>query len=129
VLLEREDDWTIEAMRMALPDLLALGPEWVLLKGGHLQDSGESNDLLHGPGGTVTFAAPRIATRNDHGTGCTLSSAIAALLPSRSVEESVRQAKAFLHAALAASDALDVGHGHGPVHHFHRLWPAAETEG
>ena len=125
VLLEREDDWTIEAMRMALPDLLALGPEWVLLKGGHLQDSDESNDLLHGLGDTVTFAAPRIATRNDHGTGCTLSSAIAALLPSRGMQDSVREAKAFLHGALAASDALDVGHGHGPVHHFHRLWPSA----
>lgn len=125
VLLERQDDWTIEAMRMALPDLLALGPEWVLLKGGHLQDSGESNDLLHGPGGTVTLAAPRIATRNDHGTGCTLSSAIAALLPSRGMQDSVREAKAFLHGALAASDALDVGHGHGPVHHFYRLWPSA----
>lgn len=127
VLLEREDDWTAEAMRMALPELLALGAERVLLKGGHLQDSVESTDLLHGPGGTITFSAPRIVTRNDHGTGCTLSSAIAALLPSRGMDESVREAKAFLHGALAASDALDVGHGHGPVHHFHRLWPDAKA--
>ncbi|MBK1696396.1 bifunctional hydroxymethylpyrimidine kinase/phosphomethylpyrimidine kinase [Rhodovibrio salinarum] len=123
VLLGREDDWTAEDMRAHLPDLLALGPEWVLLKGGHLQDSTESTDLLTGAAGTETFAAPRITTRNDHGTGCTLSSAIAALLPSRSVTQSVREAKTFLHDALAASDALDVGHGHGPVHHFHRLWP------
>jgi hydroxymethylpyrimidine/phosphomethylpyrimidine kinase len=112
-------------MQLALPDLLTLGPEWVLLKGRHLQDSRQSNDLLHGTGGTVTFAAPRIVTRNDHGTGCTLSSAIAALLPSRGVQDSVREAKAFLHGTLAASDALDVGHGHGPVHHFYRLWPSA----
>ncbi|WP_349358392.1 bifunctional hydroxymethylpyrimidine kinase/phosphomethylpyrimidine kinase [Stappia sp.] len=70
VLLERDDDWTAGAMHAALPDPLALGPEWVLPAGGHLEDSADSADLLYGPGGTVTLAAPRIATRNDHGTGC-----------------------------------------------------------
>ncbi len=125
VLLTREIDWTAEAMRAVLPDLEALGSEWVLLKGGHLQSSAESTDFLHGHGDTITLSAPRIMTRNDHGTGCTLSSAIAALLPSRGMVQGVREAKAFLQDALAASGALDVGHGHGPVHHFHRLWPSA----
>ncbi|MCE8420875.1 bifunctional hydroxymethylpyrimidine kinase/phosphomethylpyrimidine kinase [Rhodovulum sulfidophilum] len=122
VLLGRGDDWTAEAMQAALPELLALGPEWVLLKGGHLADSAESTDLLAGPGGVTPFAAPRLVTTNDHGTGCTLSSAIAALLPGRDMIEAVGTAKTYLHDALAASEALDVGHGHGPVHHFHALW-------
>lgn len=126
VLLERDGDWTADDMQTALPDLLALGSEWVLLKGGHLENSAQSTDLLFGPDGMTAFPAPRIATRNDHGTGCTLSAAIAALLPSRGVVESVRQAKAYSHDALAASDMLDVGRGHGPLHHFHRLWPEAE---
>ena len=125
VLLGRADDWSAEDMQTALPALLALGSDWVLLKGGHLAGSPESTDLLAGPAGVTAFSAPRIATTNDHGTGCTLSSAIAALLPGLGMVESVRQAKAYLHAALAAADALDVGHGHGPVHHFHALWPSA----
>ncbi len=126
VLLDRKIDWTSAEMHSVLPDLYALGADWVLLKGGHLKDSAESTDLLFGPSGMTAFPAPRIATRNDHGTGCTLSAAIAALLPSHGVVESVRQAKAFLHGALAASDALDIGHGHGPLHHFHRLWSTPE---
>lgn len=125
VLLDRADDWTPGRMRAALPQLLAMGPQWVLLKGGHLQDSAESTDLLAGPGGVTAFAAPRIATKNDHGTGCTLSSAIAALLPRMAVPDAVARAKTYLTGALAASDRLDVGGGHGPVHHFHALWPEA----
>lgn len=124
VLLGRADSWTAEAMAAALPDLLALGPDWVLLKGGHLPDSAESTDLLAGPGGVTRFPAPRIATANGHGTGCTLSSAIAALLPSLGMVEAVGAAKAYLHAALAESGRLDVGRGSGPVHHFHALWPS-----
>ena len=125
VLLGREgSDWTADDMREALPKLLALGPEWVLLKGGHLQESDDSTDLLHGSGGTNTLSAPRLSTRNDHGTGCTLSSAITALLPRYPMIEAVRLAKSYLHAALAASDQLDVGGGHGPLHHFHALWPS-----
>ena len=122
VLLGADEAWSLALMRERVGDLLALGPDWVLLKGGHLDGSKESTDLLHGPSGTVEFSAPRIRTRNDHGTGCTLSAAIAALLPTRPVEESVREAKAYMHEALAASGALKVGQGHGPLHHFHRLW-------
>lgn len=122
VLLGIEPEWTLEEMHARAADLLALGPRYVLLKGGHRHDSPESTDLLHGPGGTVEFSAPRIATRNDHGTGCTLSAAIAALLPDHEMETAVREAKSYLQGALAAADELDVGTGHGPLHHFHALW-------
>ncbi|PWE31582.1 bifunctional hydroxymethylpyrimidine kinase/phosphomethylpyrimidine kinase [Pararhodobacter marinus] len=122
VLLGRPDDWDTGSMRAALPALQALGSDWVLLKGGHLTDSADSTDLLAGTSGITAFPAPRIATTNDHGTGCTLSSALATLLPRMAVPEAVAQAKAYLSGALAVSDALDVGQGHGPVHHFHALW-------
>jgi hydroxymethylpyrimidine/phosphomethylpyrimidine kinase len=99
--------------------LLALGCAAVLIKGGH-GEGAESTDYLIGTGGVITLAAPRIATRNTHGTGCTLSSAIAAgLAKGESLETSVRQAKAYITAAIAAADRLNVGRGHGPVHHFH----------
>jgi hydroxymethylpyrimidine/phosphomethylpyrimidine kinase len=65
----------------------------------------------------------RIDTRNSHGTGCTLSSAIAAgLAKGISLVEAVRQAKDFVTAALAASDRLKIGEGRGPLHHFHAAW-------
>jgi hydroxymethylpyrimidine/phosphomethylpyrimidine kinase len=102
--------------------LLAFGPRAVLIKGGH-GDGPESIDLLVDSDGTRRFAAPRIATPNTHGTGCTLSSAIAALVAQgRSLDDAVAGAKAYLTHALAASDRLDVGRGAGPVHHFHALW-------
>lgn len=103
--------------------LKALGPRAVLVKGGH-GEGAESVDLLVGEdGATSRFAAPRIATRNTHGTGCTLSSAIAAELARGSgLIEAVSAAKAYVAAAIAAADRLDIGHGHGPVHHFHRWW-------
>lgn len=122
VLLGADPAWSLAEMRGRVHELLALGPEWVLLKGGHLHGSAGSVDMLHGPPGTIELDARRIATRNDHGTGCTLSAAIAALLPRCTVEESVREAKAYVHGALAASGELDVGEGHGPLHHLYRLW-------
>jgi phosphomethylpyrimidine kinase len=124
VLLDRPDHWTAAAMRAALPDLRAMGSAWVLLKGGHLEGSDHSTDLLAGPGGVTDFPAPRLQTPNGHGTGCTLSAALAALLPFHPVPEAVRRAKVYLHGALAASHLLEVGHGAGPVHHFHALWSA-----
>lgn len=126
VLLGREDGWTAETMQAALPELMELGSDYVLLKGGHLAGA-DSTDLLAGPEGTLALKAPRITTTNDHGTGCTLSSAIAALLPHHDMPEAVARAKAYLHAALAQGDRLEVGRGHGPVHHFHALW-LAEAE-
>jgi len=99
--------------------LLALGCAAVLIKGGH-GDGAHSTDYLCRHQGVVTLTAPRIATRNTHGTGCTLSSAIAAgLARGEALEDAVRGAKAYISAAIAAADRLQVGHGHGPVHHFH----------
>ncbi|TNC16316.1 bifunctional hydroxymethylpyrimidine kinase/phosphomethylpyrimidine kinase [Methylobacterium terricola] len=103
--------------------LLALGPRAVLMKGGHAAGP-ESVDLLVGPGeATLRLTGPRIETRNTHGTGCTLSAALAAgLARGRALPEAARDAKAYLSAALAASDRIRIGHGHGPVHHFHAWW-------
>ncbi|MGW3351459.1 bifunctional hydroxymethylpyrimidine kinase/phosphomethylpyrimidine kinase [Nonomuraea rubra] len=102
--------------------LRALGARQVLLKGGHL-DGETCVDVLATPEGTVELAAPRVDTKNTHGTGCTLSSAIAALRPRHDDwEGAVRAAKTYLTEALRAADSLHVGHGHGPVHHFHAIW-------
>jgi hydroxymethylpyrimidine/phosphomethylpyrimidine kinase len=71
---------------------------------------------------TRAFAAPRLATSNTHGTGCSLSSAIAAgLAKGEDLETAIAGAKTFVTAAIAAADRLDVGQGHGPIHHFHRF--------
>nr|WP_298684086.1 bifunctional hydroxymethylpyrimidine kinase/phosphomethylpyrimidine kinase [uncultured Dongia sp.] len=94
----------------------------VLLKGGHLTGT-VSPDLLKVGGVMTCLEANRIETSNTHGTGCTLSAAIAALLPQHAgMMSAVRAAKDYITGAIAASDQLDVGHGHGPVHHFHQLW-------
>jgi len=102
--------------------LLAMGAAAVLIKGGHGQGS-ESIDYLVTANGTVALPAPRIPTDNTHGTGCSLSSAIAAhLAKGETLENAVRNAKTWISAAIAAADRLDVGHGHGPIHHFHRFY-------
>jgi hydroxymethylpyrimidine/phosphomethylpyrimidine kinase len=102
--------------------LRALGPSAVLIKGGHLEDA-DSVDILDDGGEPLTLVAPRIATVNTHGTGCTLSSAIAALLgKGMPLRDAISGAKGYLTGALKAADQLRVGHGHGPVHHFHALW-------
>lgn len=99
--------------------LLAMGCPAVLIKGGHGHGP-ESTDYLIDASAVIQLAAPRIATGNTHGTGCSLSSAIAAgLAKGRDLETAVRDAKAYVSAAIAAADRLDVGHGHGPIHHFH----------
>jgi hydroxymethylpyrimidine/phosphomethylpyrimidine kinase len=102
--------------------LLAMGCKAVLIKGGHGQGA-ESVDYLFGSGGTIALAAPRVATGNTHGTGCSLSSAIVAgLAKGEDMETAVRHAKAWISAAISQADRLGVGHGHGPVHHFHRFY-------
>jgi hydroxymethylpyrimidine/phosphomethylpyrimidine kinase len=99
--------------------LLAMGSGAVLIKGGHGKGA-ESIDYLFRQAGVVALAAPRIATKNTHGTGCSLSSAIAAgLAKGGDLETAVRNAKTWVTAAIAAADRLRVGHGHGPIHHFH----------
>jgi hydroxymethylpyrimidine/phosphomethylpyrimidine kinase len=102
--------------------VLALGAQSVLIKGGH--GSGpDSIDLLVDATGVSRFAAVRIATQNTHGSGCTLSSAIAAgLARGLDLKAAVRDAKAYVTAAIASADALKIGRGHGPLHHFHELW-------
>jgi hydroxymethylpyrimidine/phosphomethylpyrimidine kinase len=102
--------------------LLAMGCQAVLIKGGH-GEGAESIDYLVSSGGTIALAAPRIATQNTHGTGCSLSSAIAAgLAKGEDMETAVRHAKAWISAAIAAVDRFTVGHGHGPIHHFHKFY-------
>ncbi|HRL21928.1 MAG TPA: bifunctional hydroxymethylpyrimidine kinase/phosphomethylpyrimidine kinase [Alcaligenes sp.] len=120
-LLGQGEARSSQQMHASLKELAQLGADWVLLKGGHL-DGADSMDLLHGDGQTFSLNAARIQTRNTHGTGCTLSAAIAALLPGRTMPDAVRQAKDYLTAALAAADTLEVGQGQGPVHHFHAAW-------
>ena len=114
-----------DAMRATAEALLARGARAVLVKGGHLE-GGEAIDLLLDDQGMTLFRAPRRATKNTHGTGCTLSTAIACYLAKGlPLVDAVGAAKAYLSEALAESHSLAVGHGHGPVHHFHALWPAS----
>jgi len=102
--------------------LLALGANAVLMKGGHAS-SAESTDLLVTATASIRVIGERIATRNTHGTGCTLAAAIAAgLARGRGLTEAVRDAKQYLTSAIAAADRLTVGNGPGPVHHFFRWW-------
>ena len=116
---EADDEKT---MYVQAQKLLALGAGAVLIKGGHGSGS-ESVDILVEGASSTRLAAPRIATRNTHGTGCTLASAIAAgLAKNLSLVDAVRQAKAFVTAALEAADRLEIGSGSGPVHHFHKWW-------
>lgn len=111
-----------EEMEVQARQLLSLGARNVLIKGGH-GEGVDSVDLLIGQGEVVRLAARRIATRNTHGTGCTLSSAIAAgLAKGRDLTAAVQDAKAYVTAAIAAADQLNVGHGRGPLHHFHDQW-------
>ena len=115
-------------MIAAAEALRALGPRAVLVKGGHMEEA-ESIDILDDGAEPLTLVAPRLATANTHGTGCTLSAAIAALLGrGLPLRDAVRDAKAYLTAAIAAADRLQVGHGHGPVHHFYAWWPDEGTK-
>lgn len=125
VLLGTNEADSEQAMREQARALLQLGPQAVLIKGGHLQDaSGDSSaDLLLDATHEHWLPARRIVTRNTHGTGCTLSSAITAgLARGLALEVAVEQAKVFVTEAIAAADRLQVGRGHGPTHHFHRWW-------
>ncbi|WP_299348926.1 bifunctional hydroxymethylpyrimidine kinase/phosphomethylpyrimidine kinase [uncultured Shimia sp.] len=125
VLLDRmaaEDREEMVAQGLAL---CGLGAKAVLMKGGHA--SGDiCHDVLIGPEGVLAeMSAPRRTTKNTHGTGCTLSSSVAAGLAKRlSLTQAAEEAHAYLQGAIAEADKLGVGHGHGPVHHFHRVWQA-----
>ncbi len=111
-----------QAMAAQARALNALGPAFALVKGGHLGGK-TSPDVLTGAGGETWFEAERTPTKNTHGTGCSLSSAIAAeLAKGADPTQAVARAKAWLAEAVARAGELEVGHGHGPVHHFHALW-------
>lgn len=139
VLLSQRGPETVKEMYRAaerLRELLPVSsPRWVLLKGGHLP-GGEVIDLLFDGDRMIELPAPRIDTPNTHGTGCTLSSAIAALLPQyqaqapfNPVEAAVRHARQYLLTAIAQAGRLSVGSGHGPVHHFHGLYRGTDKPG
>jgi hydroxymethylpyrimidine/phosphomethylpyrimidine kinase len=116
---EAKDEREMSAQAVALR---RLGAEAVLIKGGHAEGA-EAVDLLVEGEGELRLAAPRVKTGNTHGTGCTLSSAIAAeLAKGASLREAVVAAKAYVTAAIGAADDLAIGKGRGPVHHFHALW-------
>ncbi len=105
--------------------LLALGAQRVLLKGGHLEHLSDAPDVFLDNRGVTVLTLPRVSTTNTHGTGCSLSSAMAALRPQRdSWLAATRDAKKWLAGALAAADSLNVGAGRGPVHHFFDVWNA-----
>jgi hydroxymethylpyrimidine/phosphomethylpyrimidine kinase len=116
-----------EGMESAARALLAWGAKAALVKGGHLAETGSSPDVLafRENGGVELrwFESLRVDTQNTHGTGCTLSSAITAFLAhGHSIPGAVDLAKRYLSKAVEAGAAYSVGHGHGPVHHFHGAW-------
>ncbi|MBZ8135294.1 bifunctional hydroxymethylpyrimidine kinase/phosphomethylpyrimidine kinase [Afifella sp. IM 167] len=124
VLGEEKAESAADMVRQA-EALMRFGPGAVLLKGGH-GDGAESADLLMSAEGPKWLSAPRIDTKNTHGTGCTLSSALAAsLAKGMSLPAAFAEAKAYIQQALAAADRLQIGHGHGPVHHFFAQWEDA----
>jgi hydroxymethylpyrimidine/phosphomethylpyrimidine kinase len=105
--------------------LLDLGPRAVLLKGGHLGGA-ESVDVLATAEGVWLTRRPRVETTATHGTGCTLSSAIAALTARQGASDwrpLVEEARDYLQRALEGGSSLRIGSGHGPVHHFAAIWP------
>jgi hydroxymethylpyrimidine/phosphomethylpyrimidine kinase len=113
---------TEDEMRAQAEKLLALGAKAVLIKGGHASGA-EAIDLLVSREAVARLSAERVATKNTHGTGCTLSSAITAgLAKGQRLGEAVSDAKQYVTEAIGCADELEVGHGHGPVHHFHAWW-------
>lgn len=121
VLLNRPIE-TKEQMEDAAKDLIQLGSQSILIKGGHLTLQ-ESSDFLLTQKSKTWFPQIRLETPNTHGTGCTFSSAIAAhLAKGHELEEAVSLAKKYLSAALEKGCQYQIGKGHGPVHHFHNWW-------
>ncbi len=121
-LLDQVPPRNEDEMRSAGRALLKLGPSAVLMKGGHLEGP-ELVDLLIDGRGELRLPSLRQATRNTHGTGCTLSSALASYLARGfTLEDATRRAQTYVEGAITAAHELEVGRGHGPVHHFHAAW-------
>ena len=128
ILVENEVR-TPEQMERAGRALLGLGAGAALVKGGHL-DGDEIVDVLVTADGARRFTRPRIVTTSTHGTGCTLSAAVAAgLAHGRPLERAVEYALDFVHRAIAAAPGLGLGGGHGPLNHFVPGPPRPPTEG
>jgi hydroxymethylpyrimidine/phosphomethylpyrimidine kinase len=109
---------TVDDMRMAAARIHGMGVRYVVVKGGHLPESNDAIDVLYDGQDYTEILAPRIPTRNTHGTGCTFASAIAAeLAKGAAIADAVYEAKRYLTAAVRAADDLNVGHGHGPLNH------------
>ena len=123
VLLER-DVQTHEDMIQAAMDLADLGCDNILLKGGHLENEDSGDLLFQKKSGTMTrLPGSRIDTKNSHGTGCTLSSAVCAnLARGLDLKTAVQEAKIYITRALAAGARYTTGKGHGPVKHFYQFW-------
>ena len=117
-----------EKMPEIAKQLLELGSSAVLLKGGHALDKEHSNDLfLNKDGELHWFTSSRIASKNTHGTGCTLSAAIASgLALGLDLVSACKIAKKYIFHAIEAAKNEKVGSGNGPVHHFYHLWPAID---
>ena len=108
----------------ACRELAAFGPQSVLIKGGH-SENGKLLDLLYESreDGFRYFRSQRVDSQNTHGTGCTLSSAIAAWIgKGESLPTAVEKAKEYISGAILAGVEYQIGHGHGPVHHFYKIW-------
>lgn len=122
VLLQKSVAQNRDEMLEQAHQLRLLGINQVLLKGGHLSTP-DSPDVLVGPSGAQWFDSARIDTQNTHGTGCTLSSAIAAHLAlGHPISEAIGLSKSYVQQAIFEADRLNIGHGHGPTHHFHSIW-------
>jgi hydroxymethylpyrimidine/phosphomethylpyrimidine kinase len=125
VLLDRESEG-IKDFKAAAIDLARYGSKNILIKGGHLEGT-DSSDLLYlvSEDRFVQVKGKRIKTRNNHGTGCTLSSAIAAYLAKGNrVDDAVKKAKIYITEAIRKGADYTLGYGHGPVHHFFKFWNA-----
>lgn len=113
---------SVDEMKQQAIAIQKLGAKNVLLKGGHLS-SDVCVDILLTEQGVQRFEQTRITTLNTHGTGCTLSSAIAAFLATQHpLDSAVRSAIQYVYTAIKTADNLNVGHGHGPLNHFHQRW-------
>jgi len=126
VMLGERPVQTVKEMHRVAEKLRARmghGERWVVLKGGHLPGP-HATDVLYNGDRLIELPGQRIDTRHTHGTGCTLSAALAALLPCTDgdLPEAARLAKRYLSEAIRQADTLAVGSGHGPVHHFHAWW-------
>ena len=122
-LLETNVADTNEKMELQAKELIELGARAVVIKGGHSKGADAADVLIDEDGSTHWFTAPFIGTKNTHGTGCSLSSAIAAeMAKGADMVSAVESAKKWLSTAISKADDLEIGNGAGPVHHFHRYW-------